>query len=797
MKNKTGNTLKLILVVLIFNVYAIQSQQLDFENIGRGRPFKISGNVAANTVFYNSNQNSARSPFTYFLQGSLNFSIYEFSIPVSYSFSNQGEDLEYQLPFNFNRLSLHPKYRWIQAHIGDVNMTFSPYTLAGHQFTGGGVELTPNGGFSFAAMYGRLLQATEDDEDNRTQPAFKRMGYGAKIGYQQDKYNVEVIGFYAKDEINSINTIPEDKNVLPKENLVLSMSGSLTVAEGLRLKGEYASTAITQDLRANETDNSQGIAGLFFNNRGSTEYYKAFKTELEYSFQKYRFGVGYERIDPGYQTLGAYFFNNDFENITLNGSTSIFRNKVSLSFNVGYQRDDLANQKETKTNRTVGSVNATYAVNKKLNISGSYSNFATFTNNRLDQFDNINDDNLLDNQDQLFDFRQLSQNANLNVGYIIESGKSRKQNLNANYSLATVANEENGIVRIGDGSTFHNFNTSYTIGLPQSKLNITSALNTTYNTIGREDSYTWGPTVAVNKKFLEDKLNTTFSTSYNQNSSKINKTKAANIRVNANYIYKKKHNFNLSAIQLFRINANQNTQDLTITFGYNYAFDLAAKKERRTSKNIKTDDFGFTHNGNVFSGEPNQITSEVLASSNVGRYKELYEVTYVTDKLDVAKQEMIDAELKSKRKYKRKASAYLEILDKYESLLSVYYDSSFKVLKKLHKNAERIAWSVEDKFNKAQVSYNNANIEEKKKTLKYLKKTESAFRSNQFMIDNLKNIAHNNLKDESGIFNEFKEKHLNMVFKMLDEGKTQRELTIFLELAYTKTYHDLAKKQAK
>ena len=86
---------------------------------------------------------------------------------------------------------------------------------------------------------------------------------------------------------------------------------------------------------------------------------------------------------------------------------------------------------------------------------------------------------------------------------------------------------------------------------------------------------------------------------------------------------------------------------------------------------------------------------------------------------------------------------------------------------------------------------------QKKKTLKYLKKTESAFRSNQFMIDNLKNIAHNNLKDESGIFNEFKEKHLNMVFKMLDEGKTQRELTIFLELAYTKTYHDLAKKQAK
>ncbi len=790
-----------------FGVFTVRGQQIDFENIGKGSPLKVNGNIAANSVFYNSSQNSSRAPFTYFLQGTLNFSVYEFSVPVSYSFSNQGEDLEYQLPFNFNRLSLHPKYKWIQAHIGDVTMTFSPYTLAGHQFTGGGVELTPNGGFTFSAMSGRLLQATEDDEDNRTQPAFRRMGYGAKIGYEKDKYSVEVIGFYAKDEINSISAIPEEKNVLPKENLVVSMKGGVSIMDGLRVKGEFASTAITQDLRATESDTNQGIAGLFFNNRGSTEFYNAYNTQLEYAFDKFSFGVGYERIDPGYQTLGGYFFNNDFENITLNGTTSIFRNKVNLSFNVGYQRDDLENQKETSTNRTIGSVNATYALNEKINISGSYSNFTTFTNSRLDQFDNINDDNLADNQDELFDFKQLSQNANVNVGYIIENSKQRRQNLNTNYSLATVANEENGIVRIGDGSTFHNFNTSYTLGLPQQKINITSALNTTYNTIGTEEAFTWGPTAAVSKKFLQDKLNTTFSTSYNQSKGKTNDTKATNIRLSANYIYRKKHNFNLSAIQLFRSVSDRNTQDLTVTFGYSYAFDLtgikglggnrrnngSSESSTKDKKSKKKKSFSFAYKTYIFEGEPNEITFDILDIAKKEQFVEQRKIKTIEDRLGEAKQEMIDGELKSKRTYKKKAIAYLDLLHKNQGFLDTYFDLGFRGLKKLYEDAERIERNVEKKFNQAQLMYNKAHSQKKKKLLQFLKKREAAYVANKYIIENLKGLKKQDLKQTNGVFNDFKNEHIDTVFRMLEEGKTKREVSIFLELAFAKMYHDLSK----
>ncbi|MFD0962905.1 hypothetical protein [Pseudofulvibacter geojedonensis] len=547
-------------------------QNIDFESFGKGKALKVSGGISANSVFYNANQQTGREAFTYFLQGNLNLSLYQFSMPISYSYSNQGALLNYNVPFKFNRFSLHPKYKWFQGHIGDVTMNFSPYTLNGHLFTGGGVELTPKGKFKVSAMGGRLLRATEDDDEPNTIPAFTRMGYGLNVGYEHNKLALNVIGFYAKDQMNSISTIPEEKGVTPKENLVVSLGGAYKISEDLDIIAEYASTAITQDLRAEDSSNGEGLASLLFNDKSSTEYHKAIKAGFNYSFKKATLGVTYERIDPGYETLGAYFFNNDFENITLNSTTMLLKDKLSLSFNIGYQRDNLEKQKEQSTNRTVGSVNASYTASERLTLTAMYSNFTTFTNARLDQFETINDDNLLDNANEQFDYKQLSQNANINVNYILAKSEKNQQNLNVNYALADVSNEQNGIVRIGNASTFHNANVSYSLVFPKKKTAITTAINGTVNTIEKENATTWGPTLGVNKKFLDNKLNTGFAASYNSSTSKTSFTSVTNFRINANYVYKDKHNFNLNGIQLFRNSTSNYGKELTITFGYNYSF---------------------------------------------------------------------------------------------------------------------------------------------------------------------------------------------------------------------------------
>lgn len=560
-------------LLFFFFVAFASAQTVDLETLGKGKAFKLGGGVSSNGVFYSSNQEVGREPFTYFLQGNLNISFYQFSMPISYSYSNQGEQLDYNLPFNLNRLSLNPKYKWIQGHIGDVNMVFSPYTLNGHQFTGGGVELTPNGPWKISAMAGRLLKATEDDGNEQTIPAFQRMGYGIKMGYEQERYTMAMTTFYAKDDLNSIAMVPDEKGITPKENMVISIEGSYRAMEDLRLRAEYASSGITRDLRADVLETGNGnLAGLFLNRRASTEYYTAIKAGADYGFDKSTIGVGYERIDPGYETLGAYFFNSDLENITLNGGTVLFNNKLNLAFNVGYQRDNLDNQKQQASNRTVGAVNMAYNASEKFAISASFSNFTTFTNSKLDQFEVINDDNLLDDSDEVLSYKQLSRNANVNFNYLFSKKEHLQQNLNVNYALADVANEEDGVVRLGSASTFHNGNVSYTLGFPNRGMNITAALNGTLNTIGTDNSSTWGPTLNINHKFLDNALNTNFGASHNTSNSNAAQTKVTNLRVNASYLLKKKHSFHLNLIQLFKNLSTGNTNELTITFGHSYSF---------------------------------------------------------------------------------------------------------------------------------------------------------------------------------------------------------------------------------
>ena len=569
----TISKIRWLTLSFFFFVATVSAQIVDLETLGKGKVFKLGGGVSSNGVFYNSNQEQGRQPFTYFLQGNLNISFYQFSMPISYSYSNQGEQLNYNLPFNLNRLSLHPKYKWIQGHIGDVAMSFSPYTLNGHQFTGGGVELTPKGPWKVSAMAGRLLKDTEFEGDEQTIPAFQRMGYGLKAGYEQEKYSAGVIAFYAKDDINSIADVPDEQGITPKENLVLSLEGSYKVLENLQVNAAYATSGITQDLRADELKRGQGnLAGIFLNDRMSTQYFDAFRGGLDYSFDKSTLGIAYERIAPGYETLGAYFFNNDFENITLNTSTVLFDNKLNLTFNIGYQRDDLKNQKESSMNRTVGSLNVTYNASEVLTLTGSYSNFTTFTNAKVNQFEIINDDNLLDDGYDVLDYKQLSQNANLNINYMLSKREDLQQNLNINYALADVSNAEDGIVRIGNASTFHNGNVSYTMGLPNRNMNVTSALNGTINTIGIEDSTTWGPTLNINNKFFDNTLNTNFGASYNTSNSGITKTNVTNIRASLSYVLNEKHNFHFNLIQLFKHHTTGNRSELTITFGHSYSF---------------------------------------------------------------------------------------------------------------------------------------------------------------------------------------------------------------------------------
>jgi hypothetical protein len=97
---------------------------------------------------------------------------------------------------------------------------------------GAGIELSP-GKFRFGFLYGRINRAVEEDVTavEPVTPAFKRTGYAARIGYGTETSHLDFIFLKAKDDANSLDSIPKQTVILPAENAVLGLSSKLKFSE--------------------------------------------------------------------------------------------------------------------------------------------------------------------------------------------------------------------------------------------------------------------------------------------------------------------------------------------------------------------------------------------------------------------------------------------------------------------------------------------------------------------------------------------------------------------------------------
>jgi hypothetical protein len=549
------------------------AQQVDLANMGKTlseKPVKIGGGISASTIFYDGNDGQKRQPFTYFLGGNVNFNLFnQINLPFSFNITNLGADYGY--PTLPNRFSVHPMYKWVTGHIGDVAMSFSPYTLNGHMFTGVGVDLTPEGPFKFSAMYGRLQRAVEYDTANRLIPAaYQRMGYGAKIRYDKEDHYLGMTFFSAKDDAGSLQWQPDSLNIFPQGNVALSWEGGVRLLKNLNLSGEYGLSLMTRDVRAPREQGT--VFDKLLANRTSTHAYQAFKAELNYQLLKNTIGVGYERIDPEYRTLGAYFFNNDYENITLRYARPFFKDKANIAVSWGVQRDDLDHNKEQASKRFVSSANVNYTPTDKFSASFSYSSFQTYMNVRS-QFDYINGQTPYDNLDTL-NFSQLSQNMALNTMYNFGRNENRRQSLNVNLSFQEAVDRQGDVVQTGALSQFYNLSPVYNLLLVPQAVNISAALNTTYNRLGGEEFVIVGPTLGVKSKVIHQLVTTGISASYNVSYTNGDpQNKVLNLRWNAAYALLKKHNLSANAIWQQRDMVEKpKTHALTATLAYAYSF---------------------------------------------------------------------------------------------------------------------------------------------------------------------------------------------------------------------------------
>jgi len=556
----------------------------DLDKIGKKDMLKITGGLNYTSIFYNaSGVPGRRQPFTYFLNGNLTANVIGITLPFTFNYSNN--QINYTQQYNIQ--SFNPTYKWIKGYAGITSMNFSQYTMANHIFAGGGVELSPKN-FKFAALYGRFKKAFEYDFDNNSDinMSYKRMGWGASAGYEKNGNGIKLIYFVAKDDPKSLTFVPVNTSITPMENTVISVTAKTTLIKKITLEGEYALSGLTRNITSPADVNSppKNQLPLFFSPNGTSQFFSAYKASLGYRLKFVGINLNYERVEPDYKTLGAYYFNNDLENFTIAPSLTLLKGKLNISLNTGLQRNNLNDDKLNTTSRWVGSTNANYSPNKHWNLTGSFSNFSTYTKQKPQN------DPFYRNTLDTLNFYQLAQSSMINATY--NFGKSNiKQNIMAMCSYQITGQNQGAISNPGVfGNTSDiklpskiiNANVGHNLIFTKTKTGLTTAFNINNSLLTGFNIIYLGPTLNLSQSLCNNLLKTTFGSSYNQIlTNGIRTNEVFNHRLSASYSPKLsnekigKFSFTMSATYLQKLKNVSNAiafNEFTGNVGLSYNF---------------------------------------------------------------------------------------------------------------------------------------------------------------------------------------------------------------------------------
>lgn len=510
----------ILLTALLLQINFTSSSQ-DLSTIAKQEPFKISGTLNAKLQFYNTNKtNPSLSPFVWYLQGTPTVSIYGIVLPFSFRISEQQRD--FRQPFN--QFGVSPTYKWAKLHLGYQSLNWSTYALAGHSISGAGFELSP-GKFHIGLITGRLLKPVkyiDNPEVTIAQtPAYKRTGTAFTLGYGTEKNNVSIVLLKAKDDSTSVADIPLKYQVTPDENLVVSLISKQVIAKKFIFNLEVARSLYTRNMSTKLTDTTGGFMARAFSflmkSRQSTTASDALNTSIGYQSDLFRLLVKYQRIDPDFQSMGAYYFLTDISNLTVEPTIKLIKKKLTIGGSFGSQIDNLNKEKNLRTRRTVTSARMTFIPVPQYNLNASWSNYGIAQESGLLSIDTLRKSEVAQATSQF----NITQTVNLN-------GKNFSHNLMITFNSQKL-NDKNQYT-----AQYSNFSTNilsagyFTAYLPW---NMNASVSFNYTNF-RQDTITTkisGPSVSLGKSFLKNKLNT--SLSYSSMSNKVQDAMTNTIRV--------------------------------------------------------------------------------------------------------------------------------------------------------------------------------------------------------------------------------------------------------------------------
>ncbi|KAA3639608.1 MAG: hypothetical protein DWQ02_03420 [Bacteroidetes bacterium] len=566
-----------------------------------GDPLTISGGTGLNLRSYSAYGGPLRQdPFFYSLNANVNFRVYRLNMPFSMivtarntesslpNFKELGEALSNDIRDNiqaqrdrFVRFGMSPYYKWMKLHLGHRAMNFSKFTLANLNFYGAGTELTP-GNWRLSAMYGRLAKAEPIDLSLVTPnlPIYQRIGWGAKFGYGTEQQSIDLMIFKAHDDPNSI-FIPLDNpnQPSPKDNLTLGLNVQKLFFDRFRFRAETALSALSPNALEQEANESKYPAFLF-TERVTTEHNSAVDASLDYEGEKFVAGVQFKRIDPNFNSLGAYFFNNDIVEYLGNLSFGLLEGKVNVGLSGGVQSNNLGLLKPTTTSRFVYSADISYsqeAFSGNLNYSNNTTDVGYVLNQELDSLNAV----------------IITQNAGLNLNYTISGENENQHVFTLGGNIQEVGDDiENPLESATSQMIVGHF--VYSLMLSESKWRLSARLNYNQNELAQMQTKRYGAGIGISKSFLEDKVNLGLDVNYYANANEIggNSTNlTGQLRLGYNIAKGFSANTNWGVLSTEADNVDPFTE-VTGNLGLQYSFNVQPfnKKNKEESEDDSTED---------------------------------------------------------------------------------------------------------------------------------------------------------------------------------------------------------------
>ncbi|WP_421875101.1 hypothetical protein [Marinoscillum sp.] len=558
---------RLLASCLFVWVASVSLHAQDIESIQKEDLFKYSGGISVTNTFYHSvGTPSQRDPYFWQLNANLNLSFLDIiNAPFSLTISQQNKNFSQPQPFN--RFGISPTYKGLTLHLGHRSITFSDYTLAGNLFFGVGLEYKPDHHpLRVSAMYGRFAKPVEKFSQQGqvfAQPTYRRIGFGAKVGFETREHNAAVMFFKAADDINSItlsDSLSTETTPTPEENLVLGVEAGFKLFDRFKIEGEYAYSLFTRDTRIpelfiNDYSFINNLAGLYTPNASSV-FTNAFKTDLVYSGMQFQANLRYRRVDPGYTTHGSSFLNNDMEDITLGVSLPLFRNKLNLNLSGGLQHNNLENQNAARVQRFIFSSSANISATEQLNIGLNFSNFSTSTRQVLIRTDILSD---------TLEFFQVTKSAMVSVNYQL-SKKSRK-------ALFLTTNFQDASDNQGNASNFQSANAGYSFSVGK-QIQFNTSMSFNQSESSGFTNMTYGPVIGASRPFFQNKVRSNLSLSFlNSHLNGSLESNINNLRWSASYQPGKRHNISLNTFYIYKVSKGEdgNTiQEFRATLNYSF-----------------------------------------------------------------------------------------------------------------------------------------------------------------------------------------------------------------------------------